>query len=365
MRRSMAFVLVAACGGGGGNSHGDSGTGGPTADGPSLGTCSILPANHIFNTPIDNLPVDPNSDAYITTIGGTRKLHLDLGVQTDQQATDFYGIPWNSMHGTSDAWSTVAYKSTDPGLDWDPTTESDCGDASHAVKSPCTIASPQLPIPANAIIEGGINNAADEMPYGDHHLLVVDVDSCRLWESYHVYEPSSGTWNIFGSATWDLRSNALRTADWSSADAAGFPIMPLLLKADEANSGAIHHALRFTIGSSKIRVAYVWPARHLTSNGTSSTSLPPMGQLFRLKASFTIPDTFNPQSKAILQAMKTYGMYIADGGSDWYVSGEPNSNWMDSTFSQVQSVAGSNFEAVDITAITSRSGFDVNSGAVP
>src|SRR6185312_10647029 len=118
MRRSMALLLVAACGGGGGNSHGDSGTGGPTADGPSLGTCSILPANHIFNTPIDNLPVDPNSDAYIATIGGTRKLHLDLGVQTDQQASDFYGIPWNSMHGISDAWSTVAYKSTDPGLDW-------------------------------------------------------------------------------------------------------------------------------------------------------------------------------------------------------------------------------------------------------
>lgn len=177
--------------------------------------------------------------------------------------------------------------------------------------------------------------------------------------------PAVGTWNIFGSATWDLRSTALRPADWTSADAAGFPILPLLLRADEASSGAIHHALRFTIGSSKIRVAYVWPARHLTSNGTSSPSLPPMGQLFRLKASFQIPASCNPQSKAILQAMKTYGMYIADGGSDMYVSGTPDPSWMDTTFSQVQSVAASHVEAVDITAITSRTGFDVNSGAVP
>ena len=363
----LSFVLVtlaAACGGSSNKQQHDSA--GPTADGPSLDTCPILPANHIFNTPIDSLPVDPHSSDYLTTIGGTRKLHLDLGTQTDQQATDFYGIPWNTMHGGTDAWSTVAFKSTDPGLDWDPKPESDCGDGSHAVVRPCTtVASPQFPIPSNALVEGGINNAADEMPYGDHHLLVVDVDACRLWEGYHVYSPASGTWNIFGAAEFDLKSNALRPADWTSADAAGFPIMPLLLKADEASSGAIHHALRFTITSSKIRQAYVWPARHLTGNGTTSTTQPPMGQLFRLKADFQIPATFNVQSKAILQAMKTYGMYIADGGSDWYVSGEPSANWMDSTFSEVQSVAGSNFEAVDITAITSRSGFDVNSGAVP
>jgi hypothetical protein len=362
-RTVLISILAAACGSDAKKISGDGSL--PTADGPSLSSCPILPVNHIFNTPIDNLPVDPNSDAYIATIGGTKKLHLDLGTQTDQQAADFYGIPFNTMHGKTDAWSTVAFKSTDPGLDWDPTAESDCGNAAHDVVSPCTIASPQLPIPSTPIVEGGINNAADEMPYGDHHLLVVDTDNCRLWESYHVYEPSTGTWNIFGSAEFDLTSNKLRPADWSSADAAGFPIMPLLLKADEASSGAIHHALRFTIGSSKIRVAYIWPARHLTSNGTTSTSLPPMGQLFRLKASFTIPIDFNAQSKAILQAMKTYGMYIADGGSDWFISGTPDANWMDSTFSEVQSVAGTNFEAVDITAITSRTGFDVDSAAVP
>jgi hypothetical protein len=364
-RKSFVVIAFAAACGGSSSDNPQHDSAGPTADGPTLGACAILPVNNIFNTPIDNLPVDPHSSDYLTTIGGTRKLHLDLGTQTDQQATDFYGIPWNTIHGGSEAWSTVAFMSTDPSLNWDPKPESDCGDAGHAVVSPCTaVSSPQFPIPANAVVEGGINSAANEMPYEDHHLLVVDVDACRLWEAYHVYSPASGTWNIFGAAEFDLTSNKLRPAGWTSADAAGFPIMPLLLKADEASSGAIHHALRFTIQSSKIRTAYVWPARHVTGNDTSAT-LPPMGQLFRLKADFAIPDSFNVQSKAILQAMKTYGMYIADGGSDWYVSGEPSASWMDSTFSEVQSVAGSNFEAVDITAITSRPGFDVDSGAVP
>ena len=155
-----------------------------------------------------------------------------------------------------------------------------------------------------------------------------------------------------------------RTAEWTSADAAGFPILPLLLKADEASSGVIKHALRFTIGSSKIRKQYVWPARHLTDTDMN-TDHPPMGQLFRLKASYTIPAGFSTQSKAILQAMKSYGMYIADGGSDWYITGEPSAAWDDSVFDEVQSVTGDQFEAVDISAITSRSGFDPNSGAVP
>jgi len=363
-----ALTMAGACGGGNGGGSGGSGDGGgPTADGPSLGACPILPVNNIFNTPIDSLPVDPNSAAYITTINGSKKLHLDLGTQTDQQASDFYGIPYNTVNGSSLTWQKVAYLSTDPGLNYDPTSESDCADASHNEVSPCTSGTPYLPIPASPIVEGGIDTATNQQPYGDHHLLIVDVDACRLWEAYHVYSPSAGTWNIFGSAMFDLRSNTLRPDTWTSADAAGFPIMPLLLKVAEANggAGAIHHALRFTIDSNKIRTSYVWPARHLTGNGTASTNLPPMGQLFRLKASYQIPTTFGPQSQAILQAMKTYGMYIADGGSAWYVQGEPNAGWTDAAFSEVQSVTGDNFEAVDITAITSRSGFDPNSGAVP
>jgi hypothetical protein len=214
------------------------------------------------------------------------------------------------------------------------------------------------------LVEGGIDTRPLQ-PYGDHHILLLDQDTCRLWELYHAYPSASSGWDIFGSATFDLKSNALRPKDWTSADAAGFPILPLLLRADEANAGAIHHALRFTISSDKIRNEYVWPARHLTTNGTMSTNLPPMGQLFRLKAGYTIPAGYNAQAKAILQAMKTYGMYIADGGSDMYVTGEPSALWADNTYSQVQSVGSSQFEAVDLAPIRARTGWSVNSAAVP
>jgi hypothetical protein len=375
MRHGLGLtVVLAACGGGGGGTGDGNIPGGDAynfmdapgpGDSPIIGGCPVFPGNHIFNTQIGSLPADAASDAYITTIGKTTKLHLDLGQTVDQQAADFYGIPYNVAHGGTFAWTQVAYFAADTqNYSWKPRPESDCGDTSHTVVSPCSAGAPYFPIPSNVIVEGGINTTASQTPDGDHHMLIVDADTCRLWELYHSYSPSAGTWNIFGSASWDLRSNALRPVDWSSADAAGFPILPLLLKADEASSGTIKHALRFTIGSSKIRMQYVWPARHLTDTDLNAAH-PPMGQLFRLKASYQIPATFHTQSKAILQAMKTYGMYIADGGSDWYISGEPSASWDDTTFSEVQSVTGDQFEAVDITAITSRAGFDPNSGAVP
>jgi hypothetical protein len=322
-----------------------------------LGACALFPSSFIFNTPIDTLPADPNSDAYISAIGGTGKLHLDLGTQTDQSQPDFYGIPYNVVHGGSFTWPQVDY-AQGGAID-----ESDCADASHAVVSPCSIASPRLPIPGTVLVEGGISTAADHQPYGDHHILVLDTDSCQLWETYHSYDVSN-QWQIFGSAVWDLRSNNLRPVTWSSADAAGFPILPLVLKADEASSGEIKHALRFTILTSKIRGTYQWPATHESSSGTSA-SQPPYGQLFRLKASYTIPSTYNTQSKAILTAMKTYGMYIADGGSDMYVTGEPSAAWMDSTFTEVQSVPASQFEAVDLSSIMARAGWSATSAAVP
>jgi hypothetical protein len=327
------------------------------------GGCPMLPADHVFNTRIDGLPVDPNSANYVSTIGATVKVHLDLGTQTDQQQADYYGIPYNKVKGSSFSWPSVAYTTTDPSLTWDPLAESDCGDASRAVLSPCPASPAYLPIPAAPLVEGGVQT--DQSVYGDHHILLLDTDSCRLWETYHSYQTTSGTWDIFGSAEFDLRSDALRPAGWTSADAAGFPIMPLLLKADEASSGAYQHAMRFTIPSASIRTAYVWPARHMTSNGTGNITLPPMGQLFRLKASFQIPATWGAQSKAIATALQQYGMYIADGGSAMYIQGEPNASWASTTFTELQSLQANNFEAVDITAIMQRTGFDPNSGAVP
>jgi hypothetical protein len=385
---SLLAVAVAACGSGGGGDGGDgdaadddgasdgnvtdpdgsTGPDAPVGPGPSIGDCPLLPADHLFNTPIDSLPVHPNSAAFITTIGTTRRIHLDMGTQTNQSAADFYGIPFNVVDGSTFSWPTVAFASTDPDMSWNPRPEADCAvGGGHTLAQPCTAQAapaPLIPIPSNAIVEGGINTAANHLPYGDHHILVVDTATCWLWETYHSYL-TGGVWNIFGSAAFDLRSNALRPADWTSADAAGFPILPLLLRADEASTGTIRHALRFTIASNKIRVAYVWPARHLTSNGTTSTNLPPMGQLFRLKSTYPIPVNATTQARAIMQALKTYGMYIADGGSDMYVTGDPSAAWQANTFSQVQAIDASQFEAVDLAPIMARSGWSVNSGRVP
>lgn len=383
MQRCLVMCLLVACHGaigsdgpagpgGPGNPGGgdDDGSGGSTTNprsGPQLAGCPVMPADFIFNTPIDALPVHASSDAFIATIGSTRKLHLDLGTTMDPSSGDFYGIPYNIIHGDGFTWPAVAYASTDPDLDWNPRPESDCAAAGdHDVISPCTQGTAILPIPSGVVVEGGTNTAANMQPYGDHHIIVLDADSCRLWETYHSYLPGSATtWNIFGSATFDLTSNDLRPADWSSSDAAGFPILPLLLRADEASTGTIAHALRFTIGSAKIRTDYTWPARHLTDNGTASSSLPPMGQLFRLKANVAIPATAGTQARAILQAMKTYGLYIADGGSDMYITGSPSADWDDDTFSVVQQITAGQFEAVDLTPITRRAGFDPDSGRVP
>jgi hypothetical protein len=359
--------------GGASGRGGASGSGGGPGGGPVIAGCPVLPATHLFNTPIDSLPVDPQSAKYLTTIGD-HDLHLDLGSSTDLTMVDsYYGIPYNVVHGNSASWGPVRFSSADPDLDWDARGEADCVDAAsgsaHTKVSPCTTAAapnPVFPIPAQPLVEGGIDRDATQ-PYGDHHILLLDADTCLLHEVYHAYPRAGGGagWDIYGAAIFDLRSNVLRQDGWTSADAAGFPILPLLLRGDEASTGQIRHALRFTITSSKIRNSSVWPARHHTGNGTTSTNQPPMGQLFRLKASYPIPSSFNTQARAIAQAMKTYGMYLADGGSDMYVTGEPSTAWTDATISQVQTINSSQFEAVDLTPVHQRAGFDVDSAAVP
>jgi hypothetical protein len=297
---------------------------------------------------------------------GSAKIHLDLGQQTNQQADDYYGIPYNVVTTATAGWTNVAYTSKDTDLGWDPKPESDCAaPTSHAVVSPCTTAneaSPQFPIPSGVQVEAGIFPDVVGQDYEDHHILVLDTTTCRLWEAFHAYTGNGSTWDLFGTASWDLRSNALRPDTWTSADAAGFPILPLLLRADEASTGEIQHALRFTIPTPQ--GTHVWPARH-DNDGTSDTKAPPMGQLFRIKASYTIPAGFSTQSKAILGALKKYGMYLADGGTTLYIQGEPSASWSDAIFDEVQTVGTDQFEAVDLGPIMGRAGFDANSGAVP
>jgi hypothetical protein len=322
---------------------------------PALGGCPLFPADHLFNTPIDGLPVHPQSAAFMASIG-THPLHLDLGQDTVQSSPTYYGIPYNVVHGAALAWAPIHYGSGYPD-------ESDCAaaGATGAVVSPCTSPSPVLPVPASPLVEGGIDARVPRVP-GDHHLLVVDADACRLWELYAAYPHAGGGWDILSSATWDLASSALRPSGWTSADAAGLPILPLLLRADEASSGEIRHALRFTLPT--IRNTHVWPARH-DAGSASSASVAPMGQLFRLKPGTVIPAGFSTQSKAILQALATYGMYLADNGSAMYVQGEPSAAWSDLVFSEVQSIGSASFEAVDLSPFTGRTGFDPASARVP
>lgn len=322
--------------------------------GPTLGGCPLFPADHLFNTPIDALPVHPGSAGFLATIGDHR-LHLDLGTTLDQASASYWGIPWNVVSGGSLAWSPVHY-----GGGWPDQSDCAAAGATGAVLSPCTAASPVFPVPVAPRVEGGIDTA-DE----DHHLLVVDADACRLWEAYHLTPRAGGGWDVLSTASWDLRSSALRPAGWTSADAAGFPILPLLLRADEAAAGEIRHALRVTIPSAEIRTAYTWPARHLTGNGTASALLPEMGQLFRLKASYAIPAGAGVKARAVLTAMKTYGMYLADGGSTWYVQGEPSAAWDDATVATVQAVRTADLEAVDLAPIRARSGWSAGSARVP
>ena len=283
------------------------------------GSCPILPADNIWNTPIDNLPVDPNSDAYINTIGATNTLHPDFGSGVwPPGSTSPIGIPFIEVPG-SQPLVDITY--TDYGNESDPG---------------------PFPIPANAPIEGGPNSD------GDRHVLVIDQDNCLLYELFYAWPQNDGSWQASSGARYNLNSNALRPDGWTSADAAGLPIYPGLIRYDEVTAGAINHAIRFT--APQTRNEHVWPARHHASN-LSGSQYPPMGQYFRLKADYDI-SAFHPDVQVILQALKTYGMILADNGSPWYLSGAPDESWDNDTLvSQLHQVPGAAFEAVDVSSL--------------
>ncbi|MBL8061377.1 MAG: S-layer homology domain-containing protein [Anaerolineales bacterium] len=278
---------------------------------PSLGGCPMFPVDNIWNTPIDTLPVHARSEEWINSIGADKGFHMDFGSGTWEGGT--IGMPYNIVSGIS----TPHYS-----FEFLYESESDPG---------------PYPIPDDLQQEDGT----------DHHILVIDTDNCYLYEIYDG-SYSDGQWYGGGGAIWNLNSNALRPDHWTSADAAGLPILPGLARYDEIEAGAIHHALRFTVGETN---SYIWPARHLTS-GTAGvlTSTPPMGARFRLKASYDISG-FPPEMQIILQAMKTYGIIIADNGSDWYVSGAPDERWDNDMLHLLDVLQGSDFEAVDSSSL--------------
>lgn len=247
-----------------------------------------------WNRDVSADPVDPNSAAIIAFIGASTSLHPDFGAGL--YAGSPIGIPY-----------VVVASGLQPKV---PLTIAATGYASEGDPGP-------MPIPASAPVEGG--NASN----GDRHVLVLDRDACLLYELYRAFLQADGSWTADSTAVWDLKSSALRPWGWTSADAAGLPIFPGLARYDEVAAGAITHALRFTVQTS--RKAYVLPATHWASNNTS-TSAPPMGMRVRLKASVDI-SAYPAQSGVVLTALKRYGLILADNGSNWYLSGVPDDRW--------------------------------------
>jgi hypothetical protein len=341
--------------------------------GPTIGGCPVFPATAIFNSRIDNIsqfPVHASSAAWKSSIDATgeRRLHLDWGMNENPSLHDTYwGIPYNVVDGitATTTWPITTYNDGWPD-------ESDCvvanGSGGYNLQYDCSaVATPRLPIPTNATIkvEGGYCPVGMTCPDGDHHILVVETATCRLWEAYHATpgsagQSANGSWDILSSAAWDLNSLAQRPAGWTSGDAAGLPILPLLARVDEANAGEVKHALRITLRSNVMAKSYVWPARHQAGRDSGSI---PFGALMRLKESFVIPANWNTQAKALATAMKRYGVYVADNGSDMYIQGEPSGQWQETTWDQLQSIALSQFDFVSLDSITSSPGFDANSMA--
>lgn len=289
---------------------------------PSIAGCPIFPADNIWNTPIDNLPITVNSSAYIVTIGADKGVHPDFGSGLWEGAP--IGIPYNIVPGTQPKVPVSFYYAD----------ESDPG---------------PYPIPPDAAIEGGPDST------GDRHVLVLDIDRCILYEMYSAYPNPDGSWYAGSGAIFDLVSNDLRPDGWTSSDAAGLPVIAGLVSYDEVASGEIGHAIRFT--APQTRRAYVWPARHYASSLTG-TNYPPMGQRFRLKTEFDVSG-FSPEVQVILRALKKYGMILADNGASWFITGVPDSRWNnDVLVSELRLVKGSDFEAIDESSLM----IDPNSG---
>jgi hypothetical protein len=276
---------------------------------PGAPKCPVFPKSNPWNRPVTHLPVARNSAAVIASIGNGTGLHADFGSGLWEGSP--IGIPFDVVTRATPR-SRVGFEYSD---------ESD-----HV----------GYPIPKGVHIEGG----------SDHHALLLDRTACRLYELGGL-DRRSGRWHAWAGATWSLRSNRVRPAGWTSADAAGLPIFPGLARYDEVRRGVIEHALRFTVQRS--RRAYLYPARHYASDLTDP-SLPPMGLRVRLKATFDVRP-FPRQARIVLVALKRYGMIVADNGADWYITGAPNRGWSNDQLHTLGRVTGSNFEVVNTNSL--------------
>jgi hypothetical protein len=276
---------------------------------PGAPKCPVFPASNAWNQRVDTLPVAADSDRIIASIGLSTGLHPDFG--SGRWDGGPIGIPYDVVSASTKR-SSVHFQYAD---------ESDKG---------------PYPIPRTGHIEAG----------GDRHALLLDKDACKLYELYALRK-SGSSWTAGSGAIFDLRSNRLRPATWTSADAAGLPIFPGLARYDEVARGVIDHALRFTV--ERTRKQFVYPARHDASS-SDDPSLPPMGLRVRLKSSVDISG-FPRQARVVLQALKTYGMIVADNGSSWYISGAPNPKWSNDQLHALGKITGSMFEVVDTSSL--------------
>ena len=275
-------------------------------------TCFAFPADNYWHAGVAKLPLNRHSAAWMSHMSPTRKLHPDFGPSYGAQPVP-YGIPITYV-GSGHAKVSVSFTYS---------SESD-----HV----------RYPLGSDTKIEGGTN--AD----GDRHAVIVDKGTCRLYELFDVHKTAGGRWTAGSGATWSLGSDALRPAGWTSADAAGLPILPGLLRYAEVENGTIDHAIRFTTNITQ--KAYLWPARH-QAGSTTSASYPPMGARFRLKAGYRISTALRKDTQNVLRAMKTYGLVLADNGSPWYFQGDSDSRWPSGLLDQLKQVPASAFEAVD------------------
>ena len=296
--------------------------------GASLNGFIPFTSNNLWNKDISNSPVDPNSDAIINFIGPDIGLHPDFGAG-EYQGSDM-GIPY-SIVGGSQGMATINFTAYGD--------ESDPG---------------PMPIPTNAPIEGDPNPGN-----GDRHVLVLDNSNCVLYELYSAYPNNDGSWNAGSAAVWDLTADEQRPWTWTSADAAGLPIFPGLVRYDEVAAGKIQHALRFTLAQSQ--AAFTPPASHWAANSSNSLAAP-MGMRLRLKANYDISQ-FSTNVQVILTALQHYGMIMADNGSSMYISGAPDNRWNNDDLHNLSQVPASAFEVVQMNPIYTQA--NVPQGAAP
>ncbi len=331
-----AFALLCACGSSGGNGAEGAGSGGasagssgstgtlhsgptagagggsatPAGEGPQIAGCPVFPADNAWNLDVSGLPLRANSDAIIDAIGRTRRVHPDFGTEWEGAPI---GIPFVTVSGSQ------------PRV---PITFTAYGDESDPGP---------YPVPLDAPVEGGSESD------GDRHVLVVDTSACTLYELYRAF-PGAGGWSADSGAVFELSSNDQHPLGWTSADAAGLPILPGLVRYDEVvTEGALRHAVRFTV--SRSRRAIVAPARH-HAGSTDASDAPPMGLRLRMKQSYDCSG-FSAPAQVICAGLKRYGLIVADNGSDWYLSGVPDPRWDDDAIGDLKVVTGDAFEVVD------------------